>query len=109
MYSGAGLFLMGLALAVLFGQEPILAIIFPGFGLAFTASTFAYLVGLHCQMCSGNLGPLVMNRGWLSIDPRVCFCPYCGARMDDDLPTEPPSVLRHDAEQGAAADRGNGS
>ena len=39
---------------------------------------------LRCPWCRGNLGRLLMNAGWWRVAPKVRFCPYCGAELDDE-------------------------
>jgi hypothetical protein len=85
MYAGGGLFLIGLLIGAIPGQQPVLAVSLPGFAVAFVFSMAAYFVCFRCQRCRGNLGPLLMQRGLLSVDPQVCFCPYCGGGLDQEM------------------------
>lgn len=87
-YVGAGLFLVGILIGVVFGRDPVLVISLPGFAVAFVASMSAHFGGLRCPRCRGNLGPLVMQFPGLSVDRRVCFCPYCGGGLDEEFPAE---------------------
>ena len=84
------------------GQQPVLAVSLPGFAVAFVVSMVSQFVAFRCPWCRGNLAPLVMQRGWLSVDSRVCFCPYCGRGLDEELPAE----AGPDTEPSAAADPG---
>jgi hypothetical protein len=86
MYAGFGLFLSGMLGGWLLGQPPVLAL--PGFALGFMVSMATHFFLLRCPKCRGNLAPVAMRQGWLSVDRRVCFCPYCGVCLDEELPVE---------------------
>jgi hypothetical protein len=88
MYAGVGLFLAGIFLGAVFGQGPLRAVSLPGFGVAFVVAMIAQFVGLRCPRCRGNLAPPLMQREWLAVDRRVCFCPFCGGKLDEKLPVE---------------------
>jgi|SRR6516164_1729450 hypothetical protein len=48
-----------------------------GFGAAWLTIVAIPLIGFFpCPFCQGNLTTLVMGR--FRLDPRICFCPYCG-------------------------------
>ena len=86
MYAGLGLFLAGIALGAAVGGQPLLAVSLPGFAVAFAVGMVSQFTAFRCPRCRGNLAPLVMQRGWLSVDPSVRFCPYCGRGLDEELP-----------------------
>ena len=89
MYAGIGLFLAGIAIgAAVGGQQPVLVVSLPGFAVVFVVSIVCQFVAFRCPECRGNLAPLLMYRGWLSVDQSVCFCPYCGISLDEKPPTE---------------------
>ena len=88
MYVGVGLFLLGILIGVFFGQARALVISLPGFAFAFVASMMAYYGGIRCPRCQGNLGPSAIQEGWLRVSRRICFCPFCGVALDEELPTE---------------------
>ena len=89
VYAGTALFVSGILLGLVLGQPPVLAISIPGFAAAWLASMAGFYVGLlRCPWCRANLGALVMQHGVLAINRRVCFCPYCGVGLDEELPVE---------------------
>ncbi len=91
---GFGLFFLGILLGVIFDEQQaaILAISLPGFAVAFVANMAGYFGGLRCPQCRGNLGPLLMQQIWFSVKHRVCFCPYCGGSLDEELSQESAAV-----------------
>jgi hypothetical protein len=90
MYTGGGLFFAGILLGMVLGQDPVLAVSLPGFAVMFVVGIVAQFIGLRCPRCRGNLAPLVMQRGWLSVDRRLSLCPYCGGRLDKELSAQAP-------------------
>jgi hypothetical protein len=89
IYAGFGLSLAGFLIGIVQGGQPVAAIALPGFVVAFVVMVIAHFGALACPRCRGNLAVLVMQRGGLRVDPRVCFCPYCGVGLDAELPAEP--------------------
>jgi hypothetical protein len=85
-YTGTGLFVLGILIGVALGQRPIMAILVPGFAIAFVSVMIAQFFGLRCPFCRGNLATLLLHHGGLRINRRVCFCPYCGKNLDEELP-----------------------
>lgn len=88
MYAGLGLFLVGIAIGAVVGEQPVLAVSLPGFAVASVVGTISQFMAFRCAWCRGNMAPLLMQRGWRSVDSRVGFCPYCGRGLDDELPAE---------------------
>jgi hypothetical protein len=92
IYFGLGLFFLGILLGAILDEQEVLipAISLPGFAIAFVANMVGYFGALRCPRCRGNLGPLLMpqERRWFSVVHSVCFCPYCGSSLDEELPQE---------------------
>lgn len=86
--AGATLFIAGMVIGVVHSGPPILALVLPGFALAFVAAMYAQFVAFRCGRCRGNLGPLVIPGSW-SVDRRVRFCPFCGIGLDEELTHTP--------------------
>ena len=84
IYLGLSLFVLGIIIGTTTG---ILTISLPGFAVAFIVGMIAQFLGLRCPFCRGNLAQFLLHRGNLRIDPRVCFCPYCGVSLDKDVPS----------------------
>jgi hypothetical protein len=86
-YTGGGLFVSGACLPAALGQ-PVAALVVVGligFAVAFALLMAAHLFAFRCPRCRGNIGPLIMQRGGLSVDQRLNFCPYCGSELDEEL------------------------
>lgn len=85
MYVGLGLCILGVFLGRLVGQGPNVAVLLPGIAITAVASIVGHVFLLKCHRCRGNLAPLTMNRGMLSVNPRFNYCPYCGYRIDEEI------------------------
>ncbi len=81
---GVALFLLGIVLGEVFGQEPLMIVWLPGFAIAFGAMVFVSSAAFRCPKCRGNLGNWVLERGWFGVSAEVRFCPYCGCSLDDE-------------------------
>lgn len=102
--AGMALCLAGFLGKVLTGRKEWFLLWFPGFPAAFLATFYAHSLGIRCPWCRGNLAPLALQRGWLSLDPRVRCCPYCTRNLDEEV--EPAGEgAPPDAAPGAAPDR----
>ena len=88
IYAGVGLFLFGMALALLLDDESIYAVCLPGFAIGFIA-TFVQLATLRCPHCLGNIARTLTDGGCLSVHQQVRYCPLCGHGLDEELPEHP--------------------
>ncbi len=86
VYAGIALFVAGALLGGPLGQPVAMVATLPALAVIFAASMYTHIAGFRCMRCIGNLAPLAMSRGGLSLDPRVRYCPYCGVGLDEELP-----------------------
>lgn len=84
MLAGVGLMVAGLVAAQVFGVRPLGAAAGVGVVVLFAAGVGAQVLGFRCPSCRGKLGTVLMHSGWWRMDPKVRFCPYCGAAFDDE-------------------------
>jgi hypothetical protein len=84
--TGFAVFVLGMFIAQPPGAKQLPVILLIGYVVAWLTSI--YLIGIRCPMCRGRLTQLAMHRGFLGIPPRMRFCPYCGASLDDDESTQ---------------------
>jgi hypothetical protein len=98
MSAGMGAGLVGVLVGQATGRPAVLALVLPGFGVAFVAGMVAQFVGFLCPRCRGNLAPTLLRYGWFSVDRRVRFCPYCGTGLDEELPSDAESDLPIESE-----------
>lgn len=67
----------------------------PGVIIFTLSMLYANLLAFRCPRCGGNWASLAMQgslkagiRCFLDLDERICFCPYCGSSIDDELDAE---------------------
>jgi hypothetical protein len=83
--TGFGLMVAGALVMKLLGdQGTALAVILSGFAIGFAVSIVGHFIVFRCTCCGGNLGPLFMHGAFIRMAARVCFCPYCGAGLEDE-------------------------
>jgi len=85
IYGGAAVFIAGIVIGLLLGEDPILEVSLPGFAFTFVAMVFVLWHGLPCPRCNKNLGTLLLQQGGFRTDKEVQFCPYCGTGIDDEM------------------------
>jgi len=85
MLAGVGLMVAGLAAAQVFGVKPLGAATGIGVVVLFAAGVGAQVLGFRCPWCRGKLGTVLTHSGWWRMDPKVRYCPHCGAAFDDEL------------------------
>ena len=95
-----------IAIAFMVEERFSLPIVVPSVIVVFLVSVAINYFLFRCDHCLGNLAP-AMWRGSMRIDKHVGFCPYCGISIDVESPEKASPRAGVDAEQGAAADRGN--
>ena len=88
MYAAIGLFLVGLVIGVVVGPQATVALALPASTVAIAINMIARFAGFRCPGCRGNMAPLFLEQVRPLMDPGVYFCPYCGVRLDEELPTE---------------------
>jgi hypothetical protein len=88
VYGGMGVFLAVFLVGQAFGQQVTLALAFPVFAVAFAYGMVAQYIGFLCPRCRGNLAPTLLGYSGFSANHRVCFCPYCGVGLDEELSAE---------------------
>jgi uncharacterized Zn-finger protein len=89
-YLGAGLCVTSFLLGFI-GLGRLLPVLFLlGFAMIFISLVFAHSGSIRCPWCRANLS-VVGLRGEevLSFDARIQCCPYCGHRLDEELPQPP--------------------
>ena len=97
MYAGMVFFMANVLIGVIFVEEPVqpvLAIAVGGLAIAILAGTTASFSLLGCPWCRGNLASLILQQGWLSVNARVCYCPYCGRGLDEEFAPADPAKVR---------------
>jgi len=82
--AGVVLLVTGLAVVPALGGAAAAAAVVPGLLGLMAAALAGQWFALRCPWCRTNLGKFLMQAGFLRIDPRVRYCPYCGADFDDD-------------------------
>jgi hypothetical protein len=80
---GLGLLAAGAAAGHALGDLPAAAFAAPGIVALLVLATAGQRYLFRCPWCRGKLGTLLMHSGWWRMDPKVRFCPYCGADFDD--------------------------
>jgi hypothetical protein len=92
VYGGVGLFLAGIVIGLVFGEDSVLAeepvyfLCLPGLGAAVLGALFMYLHRLPCPRCRNELGYLFLQDSLLQVTKEWRFCPYCGLALDDPMP-----------------------
>jgi hypothetical protein len=83
-FIGGGAFVLSIFLSQGLGIPEAYFVGLPGFAVAWLTGAYAYLWGIRCPACRGNLAYVVMARMGprLSISPSIKFCPYCGVDFD---------------------------
>src|SRR5436853_5238580 len=87
VYAGMGVFFAAVLGRAALGQPPLQEIYIPAFGVAGVAMVIGMLFAFKCPNCDAGLSSLTMHGG-LSVDSRLNFCPYCGQRLDEELPDQ---------------------
>ena len=89
LFTGVGLVVAVVLHAALTGQPPDLLLLVPAIVLVALLSLAAHYLWFRCPWCRGNMAPLfVPGARWVTSRP-VCYCPYCGGRLDEELADEP--------------------
>ncbi len=97
MYFGAGLFALSFAAWQGFGLPGDVMICgVVGFAIAWLTMAGAYVFGIRCPCCRNRLTHLVLaDQGFhlnpFRLNPRIRFCPFCGADMDTECGNSDPS------------------
>jgi hypothetical protein len=85
MYGAVCLLLIGTAIEVVGNLDLELPLVL-AFGMLCLISMATQVLLFRCHRCLGNMAPILWWRGGLKIDQRVCFCPFCGVSLDQELP-----------------------
>ncbi len=56
-----------------------------GLGLVVAAEVVVAELVFWCPWCRENLGPLLTNRWFWRVDPKLASCPFCGTDLDDPI------------------------
>jgi hypothetical protein len=88
---GVGLGAAGAVLAQwnLVSVPPYVAAV-PGGAVMTLALLYAQWFAFYCPRCRGRWGDLAMRGCFFEIDPRIRYCPYCGADVDAGREAFPP-------------------
>lgn len=82
--AGIVLLIAGIAVMPALGGAAGAAAAVPGLVALMAAALAGQSFALRCPWCRANLGRLLMHSGFLRIDPKLRYCPYCGADFDDE-------------------------
>lgn len=94
LLGAAALLVLGLVLLQGVGEDVALFVVIAAFGALLALALVGQGLAFRCPWCRANLGTLVMHRGFLRVDPKVRFCPFCGAALDGDVTADAPADAR---------------
>jgi hypothetical protein len=83
-YTGGGLFLGGILIGGILGQQQFMVLCLPGFAITMLAA-LSHFIWIRCPECRGGLSQLVIQWNLRSVHHRIGYCPYCGIALDDEM------------------------
>lgn len=85
-YVGVGLFVLAILGGQALGQPDAAKLIaLPAFAISLFGMMYIQFFGIRCPWCQGNLSSLAMQKGGVSFNRQVRYCPFCGHDLNGEL------------------------